>query len=252
MHAEHGSWLTWLYEIRVGGHPLVPDWVPEAVPFAVLVILVLSVLVRIGMRRPQRIPRGLQSLVEWVFVALGNAWRAILGDQARRFSPFLSTLFIYILLMNWCGLVPGFKSPTANLNTTVALALIVFGVVQIYGVIENGLLGYAKHFTGDIWWMAPLMLPIHIVGELARPLSLSLRLFGNVNSEDTIVMVLITLGTVLFSRGLGGLMEGAPSVLAPLMIAMALFTGLVQAYIFSVLAAVYLAGVMHEEEHASA
>jgi len=253
VHGEHGSWLSWLYEIKVGPHHLVPEWVPEAVPMSVLVILVLGVLVRLGMRRPQREPRGLQSVIEWVFVSLENTWRGVLGDDAPRFAPFLSSLFIYILLMNWLGLVPGFKSPTANLNTTVALALTVFAVVQYYGVRENGFVGYLKHFTGEIWWLAPLMFPIHVIGELARPLSLSLRLFGNVSGEDRIILVLVALGAILFHRGLGGAAEAVPYGLAAPMIALAMFTSLVQAYIFSMLAAVYLAGVAHEseEEHAA-
>jgi F-type H+-transporting ATPase subunit a len=262
VHEEHGSWLAWIYDLRVGPHHLVPGWVPEAVPFAVLIALVLAVLVRLGMRRPGRVPRGLQSLVEWVFVGLENSWRGVLGEQTRRFSPFLSTLFIYILLMNWTGLLPGFKSPTANLNTTAALALVVFVMVQVVGIRENGL-GYARHFAEGaaglpvvaLIVLTPLLVVIHVVGELARPLSLALRLFGNVSSEDRIVLVLVTLGSLLFTRGLGGILEAIPSVLAPLMIGMALFTGLVQAYIFAVLAAVYLAGVVHEaprEEHASA
>jgi F-type H+-transporting ATPase subunit a len=252
VHEEHGSWLSWLYAIKIGSHHLVPEWVPEAVPMAVLVVLVLGVLVRLGMRRPQREPAGLQNVIEWVFGGLENTWRGVLGDHAPRFAPFLSTLFIYILLMNWLGLVPGFKSPTANLNTTVALALVVFLVVQAYGVKENGFIGYAKHFTGDVWWLAPLMFPIHVIGELARPLSLSLRLYGNVSGEDTIIMVLVALGTTLFHRGLAGMTEAAPYGLAAPMIALALFTSMVQAYIFSLLASVYLAGVVHGhgEEHA--
>ena len=252
MHGEHGSWLSWLYEIKVGPHHLVPEWVPEAVPMSVLVILVLGVLVRLGMRRPQREPRGLQNVIEWVFVALENTWRGILGGHAPRFAPFLSTLFIYILLMNWLGLVPGFKSPTANLNTTVALALTVFIVVQVYGVKENGFVGYAKHVTGEIWWLAPLMFPIHLIGELARPLSLSLRLFGNVSGEDRIILVLVALGTILFHRGMAGATEAVPYALAAPMIALAMFTSLVQAYIFAMLTAVYLAGVVHGDEEAHA
>lgn len=253
MHGEHGSWLSWLYQIKVGSHHLVPEWVPEAVPMSVLVILLLGVLVGLGMRRPRREPRGLQNVIEWVFVGLENAWRGVLGNHAPRFAPFLSSLFIYILLMNWLGLVPGFKSPTANLNTTVALALVVFVVVQCYGVRENGFAGYAKHFTGEIWWLAPLMLPIHIIGELARPLSLSLRLFGNVSGEDRIILVLVALGAILFRRGAEGAIEAVPYALASPMIALAMFTSLVQAFIFTMLAAVYLAGVVHghEGEHTS-
>jgi F-type H+-transporting ATPase subunit a len=129
------------------------------------------------------------------------------------------------------GLIPGFFSPTANINTTLACALIAFITTHIIGIKAHGL-KYIKHFLGPIWWMAPLMLPIEIIGHLSRILSLTLRLFGNIMGEDLVLAILLML---------------AGMFLAPLpMMFLAIFTSFVQAFIFSLLTMLYISGAMEE------
>ena len=231
---EAGTWLTFLHTDHI-----IPEWVPIALPWAGIVIVLLVLLSFIGTRRLSRIPSGLQGLLELAVGGIESLTLEITGPEGRRFVPFIGSLFIYIAVMNLFGLVPGFASPTANLNTTVGLALTVFLVVQFYGFRLRGL-SYVRHFTGDIWPLAPLMLPIHIVGELARPLSLALRLYGNVSGEDIVILSLIAVGAKL-------LVPYIPYQLP--MILLAAFTSIVQAMIFAVLAAVYLADTLPEAEH---
>jgi F-type H+-transporting ATPase subunit a len=128
------------------------------------------------------------------------------------------------------GLIPGFMPPTANLNTTAACAVIVFVLTHIIGLKEHGL-GYIKHFTGPVWWLAPLMLPIEIVGHLARPLSLSLRLFGNMTGHELVVLVLMFL---------------VPVFVPVVMSLMGLLVAFIQAFVFALLAMIYLGGSLEE------
>ena len=257
MEQAHGSWLDFLYLIKLGPFQvgslhlplfrLLPHWLPDAIPLSVLVALLLALISYLGLRRRERIPSGLQNALEMAVEGLEGLSRNLLGERGSTFAPFLGTLFLYILLMNLLGLIPGFKSPTTNLNVTLGLALIVFVAVQYYGIKENGGLGYLKHFTGDIWWLVPLILPVHVIGELVRPVSLALRLFGNVTGEETVIAVLVAISPVVFSHYLHGVLVGLPIPVAVPMMALAIFTGVVQALVFTLLAAAYLAGIM---EHA--
>jgi len=220
---EAATWLDWL-------HRLVPSWIPVQFFWSVFTILLLTVIAWAGTRRMRRQPKGLQNLLEMAVEGLGRLFVGVMGPAGRGYVPFLATLFIYILAMNLLGLLPGFASPTSNLNTTAALALVVFLATQIHGFRVNGL-RYLKHFIGEPWWLCPVMLPVHLLGELARPLSLSVRLFGNIFSEDMVILTLI------------GMAAGLALPLLPLqfpMLLLALLTSLVQALIFSFLAAIYL------------
>jgi F-type H+-transporting ATPase subunit a len=144
----------------------------------------------------------------------------------------IATFFIFIFFSNVFGLIPGFFYPTANINTTLACALIVFVTTHIVGIKIHGP-KYIKHFLGPIWWLAPLMLPIELIGHLSRVLSLTLRLFGNIMGEDLVLAILLML---------------AGQFLAPLpMMFLAVFTSFVQAFIFSLLTMLYISGAM---EHA--
>ena len=116
--------------------------------------------------------------------------RGIIGPGGERHTPFIATLFLFILLNNLIGMVPGALAPTSSLNTTIALALITFAYVQIEGVRAHGVVGRLKHFMGPTPALAPLMFPIEIIGELARPLSLSIRLFGNIFGEEQVIFIL--------------------------------------------------------------
>jgi F-type H+-transporting ATPase subunit a len=156
----------------------------------------------------------------------------ITGEEGRAFFPYIATVFVYIALCNLAGLIPGFFSPTANINTTLSLALCTFIYTHYLGIKYHGA-KYIKHFLGPIPALAPLFLPIEIIGHIARVLSLTLRLFGNIMGEDLVITILIFL---------------AGMFLAPLpMMFLGVFTSLVQAFVFTLLSMMYFAGSM---EHA--
>jgi len=163
------------------------------------------------------------------------------------------TLFVYILLMNLMGLLPLMKSSTSSWNTTVALALCVFCYVQYTGIRKLGAVGYLDHMCGqprDIVAiiMVPLMLPLHIMEELAKPLSLSLRLFGNVTGEDVLIAIFVGLGVA--SLGFLHLPIGLP--LHVPFIFLALLTSTIQALVFTLLSTVYFSMMLPHEAHGEA
>lgn len=232
---ESGTWLHLLYRWGV-----LPEWLPEMVAVTYLVIIILSATAIISSKKLKtRNPGRFQAFLEFVVSSLDGFVRNIVGDQAKVLTPVIGTIFIFILSLNLIGIIPGFMSPTSNINTTVALALFAFLLVQYFGVRKHGL-AYFKHFLGEPLWLAPLMLPIHIIGELARPLSLSIRLFGNIFGEDMVVAVLILIVTSVLGK-----------FLIPLqfpMLLFAVFTSFVQALVFSMLVSIYIA-VATEDQH---
>lgn len=213
------------------------------------VILALAVISILATRRLQKIPQTTtQGLVELVVSSLNNFVVGIIGPGGERYTPFIGTIFIYVLSMNLLGLIPGFKAPTSNLSITIAMALTVFVMYNYYGIREVGALKYLKHLLGEPLWLAPLMLPIHIIGELARPLSLSIRLFGNIFGEETILVILAGMSFALWR------IHGIPVVALPYqfpMMVFAVFTSFVQALVFTMLSTIYISiAVSHEEAHA--
>jgi len=197
------------------------------------------------------IPRPLQNAVEYLVETLNDFIVGILGPKhGPRYVPFLGTLFIYILAMNLFGLIPFMDSPTSSLNVTVALALVVFLYSQYIGIKELGVLGYVDHLAGSprtpiSWMLVPLMLPIHIMGELAKPISLSCRLFGNVFGEDMLLVAFVTLGitTLSFVHSPIGLPLQLPFLF------LALLTGTLQALVFTVLSTIYILLMLPHDEH---
>ncbi len=196
----------------------------------VMAILVVGALL-LG-RGIQMIPRKGQNLLEMVVQGLENFMVEITGPEGRAFFPYIGTLFLYIFVSNLLGLVPGFFSPTANLNTTLSMALCTFVLTHAIGIKFHGV-KYIKHFLGPVWALAPLMFVIEGIGHLARVMSLTVRLFGNIFGKEKILGILFAL---------------AGLYLAPLPI---LFLGIlvsfIQAVVFMLLSIVYFAGAM---EHA--
>jgi F-type H+-transporting ATPase subunit a len=232
---ETGSILHFLYD----SHLLSEKVLPESVLISLVMIVVMGVAAflltrRLSVHRPSKT----QAALELIVSALQNMVNGLIGPEGPRYLPVVGTMFIYILVMNLSGVIPLWKSPTANLNVTLSLALIAFLYVQYHGIRANGLLGYLKHFVGEPLWMAPLNILIHVMGELARPVSLCFRLFGNIFGEDTVVAILIWLGAAF---------------LIPVhfpMLLLVIFTSFVQAMVFTMLTCVYLAGfVAHDEGH---
>jgi len=202
------------------------------VTHAWLVMLILIAAALIFVRGVQLLPTKGQNFFEVVIDGLESFMVEITGPEGRFFFPYIATIFLFIFVANLIGLIPGFYSPTANLNTTLALALCTFVYTHVIGIKYHGV-KYIKHFLGPVWWLAPLMFPIELIGHLARVMSLSVRLFGNIFGKETVL-------TILFA--LAGL------YLAPLPI---LFLGIlvsfIQALVFMLLSIMYFVGSM---EHA--
>ena len=165
----------------------------------------------------------LSFVAEFVIGQLLALFDGIIHHDARKFFALLATFALFILGNNLIGQVPGFNPPTDQLNVTVTLALITFVTAHTIGIRAHGF-AYVKKFLGPLWWLAPLMLPIEIIGHLARPLSLSIRLFGNMTGDHKVVAVfgtLVALGLPVPFMGLG------------------IFVAFIQAFVFVLLSAVY-------------
>jgi F-type H+-transporting ATPase subunit a len=240
------TWLNWVTSLRIGGIPLAHHPAVLAFAWSLVAVAILITVSVFGTRRLSLRPTGLQTALEMIVGGLRSLVVGIMGPRGDDFVPFIGSLFIYIALMNLMGLVPGFMAPTSNLNITAGLALIVFIVVQYYGFREQGL-GYLKHFIAGVpsqfpyVLLAPLVFAVHLVGELFRPVTLALRLFGNLMAEEMVVLILIGLVVGLARHGI-------PIPVQLPNMALGLLVSLVQAAIFSMLATVYLAGVVSHTE----
>ena len=152
---------------------------PHHVVFAWLVMAILIGVASLVPRRPALVPRGVQNAAEAVLEFVLALIDDVIGREGRRFLPLIATLGLFIFASNLLGLVPGFTAPTDNVNTNLACALVVFFSYHWIGIRAHGLGAYLKHFAGPMPALAPLMVPIELISHLARPLSLTLRLFGN-------------------------------------------------------------------------
>ncbi len=201
------------------------------------VIILFGWLVTRGLKQ---IPESrLQNGVEMALEGLMSILNSIMHEnQARRFLPFLGSLFIFILVSNYSGLLPGagelpgFNPPTNTWSVTAGLAIIVFVVVHFFGIKEKGL-GYFKHFVEPLF-LAPLMLPLSILEELVKPFSLSLRLYANIFAGEAVLL---------------GLLFALPYFLPISVLLLEVIFGFVQAFIFTTLATVYIANATSEAEH---
>jgi F-type H+-transporting ATPase subunit a len=206
--------------------------IPPHVTYSWLIMLILLGLGLLASRQVSLVPKGAQNVFELIISSLEEFMVEITGEEGRSFFPYIATLFLFILSCNLIGLLPGFYSPTANINTPLSMALCTFIYTHYLGVKYHGA-KYIKHFLGPVPAMAPLFFPIELVGHSARVLSLTFRLFGNIFGEDLVLLILLFL---------------AGKFLAPLpMMFLAVFTSTVQAFIFTLLAIMYFAGSI---EHA--
>lgn len=206
--------------------------IPPHVSYAVVISILLLGLGWLASRKISLVPTGAQNVFELIVGGLEDFMVEITGEEGRAFFPYIATVFLFIMFCNLIGLLPGFLSPTSNINTTLALALCTFAYTHYLGIKYHGV-KYIKHFLGPIPALAPLFFPIEIIGHFARVLSLTLRLFGNIMGEDLVLAILLFL---------------AGRFLAPLpMMFLAVFTSVVQAFVFTLLSMMYFAGSM---EHA--
>jgi F-type H+-transporting ATPase subunit a len=209
----------------------------DAICFTLIGALALMLLGTAAARKGERIPKGLQNLFEFAVELLRKLVHGFIpGPQGDKFVPYLGTLFLFIFIMNLQGILPAWRAPTMTLSTTLALGLTTFVMVQFYAIRETGVGAYLKHFMGDVLWLAPLMFIVEVVGECIKPMSLSLRLYGNIYGEDNVIEQLMTLG--------GWIPAQLP------MLAFAIFTSFLQAFIFTTLSTIYVASkVVHEGGH---
>jgi len=196
---------------------------------AMIILFGLSIAVR---GRLKMVPGTLQNVFETIIGGLEDFVVSVMGEDGRKVFPILAGIFLFIFAQNLLGLVPGCDAPTANINTNAAMAVTVFIYYNCVGLLRWGP-GYIKHFMGPMWFLAPLMLPLEIISHVARPLSLTLRLFGNIRGEEIVL--------VLFF-GMPMLLVGTVPVYFLFLLAKTL-----QAFIFFMLTMIYLKGAM---EHA--
>jgi F-type H+-transporting ATPase subunit a len=209
--------------------------VPEMVVMSWIVAAILLILGIIGTRKVSVVPDGLQNLLEAAYELLRGTAEGVIGKEVDRYMGLIATVCAFILAGNLLGAIPGLKSPTSSLNTNAAVAVVVFLAYHYYGIRAKGLWGYIKHFAGPIPWLAPLMVPVEFISHLARPLSLSVRLFGNMFGEHIVIGVLGILAALL--------------VPVPMMLFGVLITGPIQAFVFTFLTIVYISGAVGSEEH---
>ena len=218
--------------------------------FALIAALLLLLVLGLGARPKRMVPSGLQNFGEALLGGLNDFYLGILGPEGKKYVPFVGTLFLYIVTMNWMGLLPFMKAPTSSINTTLALAICVFFYVQYIGISKNGIGGYLYHFAGQPkdaigWGSAILLFPLEIMGELIKPISLSARLFGNILSEDILLAVLVGLGVTVLAFMNSPI--GLPLQL-PFLLLSTLF-GLIQGLVFSLLASIYIVMMLPHDDH---
>jgi F-type H+-transporting ATPase subunit a len=194
--------------------------------FVMLEVLVVVGAVALSLKR---IPGGWQNFVELVVGFLEGFISDIAGHDALRYFPVVITAFLFILFSNYTGLVFGFVAPTSSLNTTLAWALIVFLFYNGVGFQKHGI-KYLKHFVGPIWWLSWLMTPIEVISHIARPISLSMRLYANILAGEKII------GVLMFGGFIWMLWESV--ITAP-----------IQSFVFSMMIIIYLAGAIGSDEH---
>lgn len=196
--------------------------------FAMVVIIGLALAARFSLKKTA--PTGFQNFFEVIIGGLENFIEEIMGPEGKHYFTLIAGLFLFILVCNLLGLIPGFDSPTANLNTTLALALCAFTATHYIGIKRHGL-GYIKHFFGPIWALAPIMFIIEVISHLARVLSLSFRLFGNMVAKHKLLLVLALL---------------APYIAPVPILGLGLLVAFVQAGVFTLLTMLYLSGSIEE------
>ena len=243
----HEAWLTKLFNMYLAGlgnsllalfgmradNPAEPwpDYMVMQITVAVVLVILFALLrSRLSVDKPG----AFQQVFELIhnFVA-GEAHKNV-GHESRRHIVLFETLFVFILVSNLIGIVPGFISPTQVIYVPAGCALVSFLYFNIQGLRKHGVGKYLAHFAGPIWWMSPLMFLIEIISTLARPLSLSIRLFANMFAGEQVTLVFISL-TYL--------------VVPALFMGLHVFVGLLQAYVFTVLTMMYVGGAVAEAHH---
>jgi len=240
----HEAFLTKLFNAWFGGlgnqllgmfglkadNPAEP-WADFMVMQILVVVLLILLFAILRSRLSVDKPGTMQHIFELIHNFIAGEAEGQVGHDAHKHTLMFETLFIFLLACNLIGLIPGFVSPTQVIYVPVGCALIAFLYFNIEGMKKQGVGKYLAHFAGPIWWMAPLMIPIEIIGTLARPLSLSVRLFANMYAGEQVTMVFLSM-TYL--------------VIPAMFMGLHVFVSLLQAYIFTLLTMIYVAGAVEE------
>ncbi len=214
--------IYWQWNVIKLNATIIYTWV-------VMVLLVgVSWLTTRNLRTDEHLSKT-QNMMEVVVSFILKQIRSISHEKAERYMPFIGTLFLFIVTSNVLAVVPGFNPPTGSLTTTSALAICVFVAVPVFGIFEQGVVGYLKHYISP----SPFMLPFNVIGEISRTLALAVRLFGNIMSSNMIAAILLSI---------------APIIFPVLMHVLGMITGVIQAYIFAILAIVYIASASQVKE----
>jgi len=253
--ASHGTET----HATVGHHaePLGEHFAPwySCVGFGIAIAILIFAKSRMGKLSARNPSRG-QLLIEQAVASITHFSKAAIGHGGEKFAPFVGTVFAFVLCSNLCGVLPMYwwssrhnpsgpawsftPAPTANISMTFALGFIVFLLFNYQGIRANGIGGHLKHFMGPIPALAPLIFPIEIIGALVRPVSLAMRLFGNVFGEETVIAVLITMAA---AATMGVIPFQAP------MLAFGVFGSIVQAGVFAILTCSYIALSIGDHDH---
>jgi|SRR5580658_467228 F-type H+-transporting ATPase subunit a len=212
--AEHRPWANFM--------------VMELLVAIIIILLFAFLRPRLSMDRPGKLQHTFEIIHDFVH----NEAEDNVGHGGSKYLPFFGTLFIFILFSNLIGIIPGFESPTMNPSVTAGCAIAVFCYYNLMGVREQGAGKYLAHFAGPIWWLAPLLVPIELISHLARPLSLSVRLYANMYAGEQVTLTFITI-TYL----------AAPALFMGLHV----FVSFLQAYIFMLLTMMYVSGAVSHE-----
>lgn len=209
--------------------------IPPFVAFSWVATIIILVVAFLAKKSMNMVPTGVQNVVEVILEFFINLAESNIGHMGRHFVPFIATIGIYILVCNFLGLIPGCEAPTANLNTNAALAIPVFFATHIYGIKEHKI-GYIKHFVGPIRSLPALplmilMFVIELIGHIARPLTLSVRLFGNMVAKHKIILILLLL---------------SPAIVPTAILGLGVLVSIIQAFVFVLLTTLYLAGAVEE------
>lgn len=206
-------------------------------------MLVTFMLLTVVARRAKLVPRGMQTPIESVVEFVRNEIAlGVIGKEGEAYFSYLATMFFFILACNLTEIIPGAKTPTAVTGTTVAWAVMVFFTYHLVGMKKNGLWGYAKSFvpTGTPVWLIPFIVPIEVISHVFRPVSLALRLFANMFAGHAV------LGIFAFMAVTSSIwMKAIPISAEVIMFAFEIFVGFIQAYIFTMLTAIYIQGALH-------
>ena len=208
---------------------------PDHIVMALIVAVFLILFFWLTSRNLTTIPSSRQSFLEIIIQAFESLLAETIGEEGKKYLPMIATVGLFILCCNLLGLVPGFMSPTSKLNVTFGCALTVSIYYHWQGIKAQVFFKYFRHFMGPVPFLAPLMIPIEIISHFSRPVSLSLRLFGNIFAEELLILIVVSI---------------LPFFLPIPFMAVAIITAVIQAFVFILLASIYIGGaVAQEEEH---